>query len=83
MCEMAKREKGWTKEVKKRVKESDGLMGKEESDFKILTVHRSERKRRKSAEERWRESLMISNREERVMVSKRERYGNACLVFRE
>ena len=65
MCEMAKREKGWTKEVKKREKESDGLMGKEESDFKILTVHRSERKRRKSAEERWRESLMISNREER------------------
>ena len=41
MCEMAKREKGRTKEVKKREKGSDGLMGKEESDFKILTVHRS------------------------------------------
>ena len=65
MCEMAKREKGSTKELKKREKGSDGLMGKEESDLKILTLRRSERKRRKSEEERWRESLMISKREER------------------
>ena len=65
MCEMAKREKGCTKELKKREKGSDGLMGNEESDLKILTLRRSERKRRKSEEERWRESLMISKREER------------------
>ena len=65
MCEMAKREKGCTKELKKREKGSDGLMGKEESDLKILTLRTSEQKRRKSEEERWRESLMILNREER------------------
>ena len=33
MLEMAKREKGWTKEVKKRQRRSDGLMGEEESEF--------------------------------------------------
>ena len=65
LCETLKRKKGWTKEVKKREKGSNGLMGKEESDFKILNVHRSKRKRRKSEEERWRESLMISKREKR------------------
>ena len=30
-----------------------------------------------------RESNDFEQRGERVMVSKRERYGNACLVFRE
>ena len=36
MLEMAKREKGWTKEVKKRQRRdlmADGLMGEEESEF--------------------------------------------------
>ena len=33
MLEMAKREKGWTKEVKKREKGSEGLMGEEESEL--------------------------------------------------
>ena len=33
MLEMAKREKGWMKEVKKREKGSEGLMGEKGSEF--------------------------------------------------
>ena len=47
MLEMAKREKGWTKEVKKRQRRSDGLMGEEESEFGF------------SERERERESMLL------------------------